>query len=180
MKLGKLFRVNGNANYRASYRRINYLVFGNNCTKIKPFKFLEKQSATITVTKIYWQKGKQEFTDICEGKSDFEAFDVRDREEDAFNCLKAKPLICKTTLNGNAATVAVIPASWIRNWKPLPVRDHHFHAYISQDKDQNYNFDLYSRQLSEKLTRQNLILESALKSGPKNPIEGFLVRVKLE
>lgn len=154
--------------------------FGIDCAKIKSFKIIEKQKATISVTKISWLNGKQDFTDICKGTSEFEAFDIRDREEDAFNCLKAKPLICKTTLNKNAATLAVVPASWIRNWKPLPVRDYHFHAYISQDKDQDYNFDLFSRQLSEKLTKQHFILESALKSGLKNPIEGVLVRVEFE
>ncbi len=154
------------------------LALGIDCSKIKPFIFLENQKVTVAVTKISWLEGKQEFEDICEGKTEFEAFDVRGREEDAFNCLKAKPIICKTTLNGNTATVAVVSASWIRSWKPLPVRDYHFHAYISQDKDLDYNFDLFARQLTEKLVAQHFILESALKSGPKNPVEGFLVRVQ--
>jgi hypothetical protein len=121
--------------------------------------------------------------DICNDEVQISTFDVRGREAEAFSCLNPEPnqiLSCETKLNGDLATITIVPASWARAWKPKSVREYRLHAYVQKKSNSDFYYDLFSRTLSANLKLQNLTLEGALKTGPANPDEGFFIRASFK
>ena len=149
------------------------------CSQVKDFRSTTSQTAEIHVSQIQWQNGVEEDKDLCSGKVKIPVYDVRGREAEAYQCLKSSPqniLQCSSLLNGKSADLVVVPAIWIRKGPKHPRREYRFHAYVSQTTDTYV--DLFARSLSQRLHAQNLIVEGALRYGPKNPGEGHFVRVK--
>ena len=155
--------------------------WGKDCLGVKPFSPIATQKIQATVARFYWLGGKQENEDVCTASISINAYDVRGREEDAYFCLKpneSQIIKCKTKLNGDDAEITIVPASWIRTWKPAAVREYRFHAYIGKIKDSNVYLDLFSRTLSFNLNGERSVIEGALKTGSGNQADGYSVRTE--
>lgn len=153
------------------------------CSSAKPFVAKGSQKVAVTVSKISWKNGANTDEQICESSTNVRWFDVRGREEEAYYCLKPTPqevITCKTKLNGDEAEIEVVPASWIRTWKPSAVREYRFHAYVVKVKTPDYLYDVFSRSLQDSLESKNLIIEGSLKTGSANPTDGFWVRADFQ
>lgn len=153
------------------------------CSAVKPFKKIGSQKAHITVARFLWTANGQSEEDVCKGDVTVSAYDVRGREDDAFYCLVPKEsevLTCKTLMDSESSTISVVPASWIRSWKPKDVREYRFHAYINKNNKPDFYLDVFSRLLQDKISPQNLIVEGAIKTGPGNRTDGYFVRVEFK
>lgn len=155
--------------------------FASDCSAVGPFIPIGQQEVKATISKFRWEQENPIYEDVCIQSTKVSLFDVRGREEEAYNCLKPDPIeviTCKCTLESNAAQIKVIPASWIRTWQPNPLREYRFHAYVVKEADSKFYYDIFARSLSTELASQNIILEGSLKTGPSNPIDGFWIRLE--
>lgn len=154
--------------------------YANNCDQVPTFIPDTKIELTIEVEKIYWtNQQEQKFEKICSASMSIPSYDVRGREDDAFRCLIPQEnamLICNTVLDGNNGQIAIVPATWIRDWHQTSKREYRFHAYAFKN-DSNYLKDIYSRALIDNLILQNITIDGALKTGLDNPDDGFFIRV---
>lgn len=160
---------------------LSNFAFAKDCSTVKPFKQIGSQKAHVTVVRIFWATSGQDQEDVCSGDLVVSAYNVRGREDDAYYCLKPKEsevLTCKTLLDGTPATISVIPATWIRNWKLSDVREYRFHSYINKNDTPDFFLDVFSRVLQSKLSAQSLIIEGALKTGPSNRNDGYFIRAE--
>ena len=155
---------------------------GFDCSKIKPFSPNGAQRVELAVSRYYWTKeGHSDWEDLCKGSLKIASYDIRGREEEAYYCLKpaaTEILLCKTILNGDAAEIAVVPATSIQNSKHGDIRTYRFHSYVYKVSNPDYFYDIYSRSSSANLSLQNITVEGALKTGPKNPDDGFWIRAE--
>lgn len=157
------------------------------CQNVPPFTPLEQQSVKISVGRFYWSVENgvpiENVEDVCSKTGSISAYDVRGRETDAYYCLKPQTrevFSCATTLNGQAAEIAVLPAAWIRNWSPSDVREYRFHAYVMDVSHPDIYLDVFSRTLSLNLAKDSIITEGAIKSGPGDSKDGFFIRVEFQ
>lgn len=153
------------------------------CATVQPFKSIGSQKVHVSVMRLFWTADGQEQEDVCSGDVTVSAFDVRGREDDAYYCLKpaaSSILGCSTTLDGEKAEVSIVPASWIRSWKPKAVREYRLHTYVVKAASPDFYIDVFSRSLTTKLKAQNLIVEGALRTGPANQGDGYFVRAEFK
>lgn len=157
------------------------------CQNVPPFTPLESQSVKISVGRFYWsiEDGTpiENVEDVCTKRGAVFAYDVRGRETDAYYCLKPQThevFSCPTTLNGQAAEIAVLPATWIRTWNPSDVREYRFHAYVMDVNHPDIYLDVFSRTLSFDLAKGSVITEGAIKNGPGDAKDGFFIRVEFQ
>lgn len=155
--------------------------FSYDCGPVAPFDSKGQLSIRVSVSKLKWDQSFLVNEDVCVESVKLNWFDVRNREEEAYYCLKPEPqevLTCKTTLADGDAEVAIVPASWIRAWSPNPVREYRFHAYVVKKSDPQFYYDIFSRSLLPDLSSQDVIVEGSLRTGPSNPDDGFWIRVE--
>lgn len=161
----------------------SFRAFAYDCSSIKPFLPKGSQRVVVTVSKFSWKNGVNIDEQMCQSSILLRWYDVRGREEDAYYCLKPNPLeviTCKTSLNGDDAEVQVVPASWIRGWKPRTVREYRFHAYFVKTKKPDYFYDIFARSLQDNLKTRNVVVEGSLKTGSANPDDGLWVRTDFQ
>lgn len=159
------------------------LLQARDCSNLKPFKKIDSQRVHISVSRFFWTADEEGQEDLCAGDLDISVYDVRGREEDAYYCLHPKEsevFTCKTILNGEDAAMFIVPASWMRRWKPKDMREYRFHSYVVKTNDSNFYFDIFSRSLSTRLSSQNLMIEGAIKTGPGNRSDGYFVRAEFK
>ncbi|HRO66183.1 MAG TPA: hypothetical protein PL182_01315 [Pseudobdellovibrionaceae bacterium] len=157
--------------------------FSKNCSTVKPFKPDGFLNVHMTVSRFVWKDGEQVEEDICQGDVKIPSYDVRGREDDAFYCLHPKSgefMSCRTKIDRDAAEVTVIPATWVRKWNPKDAREYRFHAYVGKTKDPKFYYDVFSRTLLNRLEIQNVVVEGALKVGPRNKSDGFFIRAEFQ
>lgn len=161
------------------------LLGATDCRSVAPFTPFEEQSVKVSVGRFFWTtvdgEAVQNFEDVCARTGTISAYDVRGREADAYYCLKPaaqEVFSCATTLNGRAAEVAVLPATWIRTWTPSDVREYRFHAYVMDLADSQNYLDVFSRTLSTRLTKDDVITEGAIKNGPGEARDGYFIRLE--
>lgn len=153
----------------------------NDCRKIKAFKKTGKQTVHVEVDRVFWKEKEKVYGEesVCKGDVKFMTYDVRGREGEAFDCLapaEGDIFNCKTKWNGEDAEIHVVPASWIRSWKPKAVREYRFHAYITKTGKPEFMNDLFARGLHFDLKRHPSMLEASQKSGSLNRSDAFFVR----
>lgn len=153
------------------------------CSAVKPFRKAGSQKVHVSVARLFWVGSVQHDEDVCSVELKVDAYDVRGREDEAYDCLKPRDseiVSCQSTLDGEAAEITVVPASWLRTWKPQDRREYRFHSYVVKTANPKFYLDIFSRSLSSKLSPQSLILEGALKTGPGNTRDGFYVRAEFK
>jgi hypothetical protein len=157
------------------------LSFAFECAPTAPFIPQGKLAAKISVARSYGSHGSPNFEDICKIPLLLDWYDVSGREEEAYYCLKPKAsevAQCDTELSGLAATISVVPSSWIRGWEGGQMREFRFHAYVQSKKDPTSYLDLFGRNLSGNLNELSSIIDGSVKTGPGNPSDGFWIRVE--
>ena len=158
-----------------------FSAFSMDCSRVEPFKIIGTQKTKVTVMKMYWANGSQKEEKVCEGNTLVTAYDIRNRELEAFECLKPNPVevkTCRTKLNGKDAQVQVVPSTLIRNWIPQAKREYRFHSYVVNESDPAQYYDIFSRTLTEALSSQAMIVEGAFRTGPKDAKDGYHVRIE--
>ena len=157
------------------------------CSKVPPFTPFEQQNVKVYVGRFSWDKNSgqpiENVEDVCLKTGVINAYDVRGGEADAFYCLKPQAqevFTCATTLNGKLAEIAVMPVTWIRNWKPSDMREYHFHAYVMDQANSDVYQEAFARTLSFNLTKEYVITEGAIKNGPGEAQDGFFIRVEFQ
>ena len=156
------------------------ICLAKDCSQVKPFAPNGAIKANVTISKFTWKDSHHVDENICSGSINIPSYDVRGREDDAFYCLQPKPselLSCKTKISLDDAEITIIPATWVRHWKPKDVREYRFHAYVVKTSNSDFYYDVFSRSLSEKISLKNLVLEGAIKTGPANAMDGYFIRV---
>lgn len=159
------------------------VTFAKDCRGVRPFFPQGQMRAAVSVSRLYWNQGVPSEEAVCRGFVQVSSYDVRGREEDAFDCLQPKEaeiVVCNTQIDGAPAKVQVVPATWIRNWTPSSVREYRFHAYIQKVKEPGFYYDVFARSLSFQIMPQSTVVEGALKTGPANAQDGYFVRVSFE
>ena len=154
------------------------------CSTIKPFKIFKKgQSFKIEATQLVWKKKdlllSEESQEICQVEGKIQAYDIRNREEEALACLKpdkSAVYSCDTTLNGKSAKIYFLPTIWVRTWNSKKAREYRFHALIKNESNTDDYLDLFARSLSFNIKASDIVTEGAIKSGPVGGQEGFFVR----
>jgi hypothetical protein len=158
-----------------------FLSIKSQAVECKPFATLDHQSTKITITKLTQNdNGEETEISICEQTKSMRSFDVRNREAEAYICLKPNEDEVLTCDIDKDQQITAVPASWIRNWKPKTVREYRFHAYITKRKDPAYYKDIFSRSLSPNLKPQNITIEGAIKNDPKQKEDGYFIRVEFQ
>lgn len=168
-------------------KTILFLIFGifshaqaYDCTNVPAFTPTGAQKVIATMVRFYWQQGELKDEEICQRTAVIETYDVRGRAEEAYYCLRPQVLTCQTVLNGAAAEISLLPAVWVRDWQPDPLREHRFHAYVQGSSAPETYYDVFSRALSADLNPQPLILEGSIRTGLGNPADGYWIRLEFQ